>query len=185
MATAFTRQLGNEPGVQLNPTVDNSEGFATNAIEDQSFACVARLVRGPIDRAFVVSKSNVRAVTGQPEPNRKNPLNDTHGQLIESLQKGAKCVVVSRVVGNDAKNKWVVVKKPSATGSNYQLAFELVDDIPESDFIFAFKHKGCFSDGIKVSLSAREAFNTSNTQIDNDELTFKLLDKSGTQCLGL
>lgn len=184
MATSFTRQLGYEPGVQLNPTIDRSEGFATNAVEDQSFGCVARLARGPIDRAFIVAKSDVRVVTGQPEPNRKNPLNDAHGQLIEALQKGAKTAVVSRLVGSDASNKWVVVKKPTLQNDGYDLAFELSEQIPDSNFIFAFKHKGCFSDGIKVSLSAKEVRNTSDVAIDSKEVSFKLLDKSGAMILG-
>ena len=42
MASNFTRSLGHEPGVQLNPTIDNSEGFAVDAVEDQTFAAVAR-----------------------------------------------------------------------------------------------------------------------------------------------
>lgn len=178
MATSFTRQLGNEPGVQLNPTIDSSEGFATNAVEDQSFACVARLVRGPIDRAFVVSSSNAKVITGTPEANRKNELNDTHGQLIEALNKGAKCAVVSRVVGADAKNRWIAVKVPDNKIGAYDLEFSLSEEVPSGEFLFALKHKGCFTDGIKISLSAKELRDTADSLVDNDEVTLKVLDKN-------
>lgn len=178
MATSFTRQLGNEPGVQLNPTIDSSEGFATNAVEDQSFACVARLVRGPIDRAFVVLSSNAKVITGTPEANRKNELNDTHGQLIEALNKGAKCAVVSRVVGADAKNRWIAVKVPDNKIGAYDLEFSLSEEVPSGEFLFALKHKGCFTDGIKISLSAKELRDTADSLVDNDEVTLKVLDKN-------
>lgn len=181
MAVSFTRALGYEAGVQLNPTIDSTEGFAVNAVEDQTFAAVARMPRGAIDRAIVVSKSNVAVVTGVPEPTRKNPLNAAHGQLVESLRKGAKCAVIARLVGADAKNQYVIVTKP--LGSAQDLVFTLADTIPETNFIFAFKHKGCFSDGIKASISAKELLNSSGEKIANKELTFKLLDKSGTLLL--
>lgn len=107
----FTRQLGNEPGVQLGPTVDNSGGLAYDAVEEQTIAGVMRLTRGPIDRAFEVYKANFYRVVGMPESIKKNPLNIAQSLLMEATQKGAKRVLVSRLVGSDAKVKWVVVKK--------------------------------------------------------------------------
>lgn len=179
MAISFTRQLGYEPGVQLNPTVDKSEGFAINAVEDQTFGCVLRLPRGPIDRAFMVSKSDVRVLTGMPEPTRKNALNDAHSQLIEALNKGAKCAVVSRLVGSGAKNRWVVISKNKIAGpTQNHLMATLSDELPTTPFLFALKHKGCFTDGIRLSISAKEKRDGSNNLIDNDEVSLKLLDRN-------
>lgn len=178
MATNFSRALGKNPGVQLNPTLDSSEGFARDAVEDQSFACVARLMRGPIDRAFAVSAANAKKVTGMPESVRKNPLNDAHTQLLEAISIGAKRAVVSRLVGANAQNRWVVVKKPAQTTGTYNLVFELANDIPSSGFIFAIKHKGCFNDGIKLSLSAKEVLNDRNAPIDAKVATVTVMDRS-------
>lgn len=178
MTTNFSRALGKQPGVQLNPTLDSSEGFARDAVEDQSFACVARLIRGPIDRAFAVSAANAKKVTGMPETVRKNPLNDAHTQLLEAVSIGAKRAVVSRLVGTDAKNRWIVVKKPTQTTEIYDLTFELSDDIPSDDFLFVIKHKGCFNDGIKLSLSAKENLNDSSAKIDATIATIKVMDRN-------
>lgn len=180
MATAFTRALGFEAGVQLNPTVDKSEGYAGNTVAEQSVGVVSRLTRGPMDTAFAVYSSNVRAVTGNPRP-----FFDDHGQLVEMLSRGAKCVIVSRVVGENAKNQWVVIREPSSKGDNWGYEFALSDTLPEDEFMLAFKHLGCFSDGVKVSLSAKEVRNDSDVKQDTDDLMFKLLDKSGTMILGL
>lgn len=173
MADAFTRSLGFEPGVQLNPTIDSSEGFAVNAVEDQTFGAVLRLPRGYIDRAFEVHKGNVLKVTGRPESVRLNPLNIAHTQLIEALNNGAKRAVVSRLVGEDAKNQWIVV-------SNYDgdITFSLADE-PMGEFIFALKHHGCFNDGIRLSLSAKEKRNEADNLIDNDVVSLKILDSKG------
>lgn len=178
MATAFSRALGKQPGVQLNPTLDSSEGFARDGVEDQSFGCVARLVRGPIDRAFAVSASNVKKVTGVPESVRKNPLNDAHTQLVEALAIGGKRAIVSRLVGTDARNRWVVVKKPAQTTGVYNLLFELSDSLPSNGFLFAIKHKGCFNDGIKLALSAKETLNAGGTRVDATVATLTIMDRS-------
>lgn len=178
MAVSFTRQLGYEPGVQLNPTIDKSEGFATDAVENQTFAAVARLPRGYIDRAFRVAKSDVQIITGTPEPVRKNALNASHSQLIEALSKGAKNVVVSRLVGADAKNQWITVSVRDG-----ELQFNLQDE-PEGEFLFAIRHKGCFSDGIKLSVSAREVRDTSDLPVSAKEITLKIMDRSGTMLHG-
>lgn len=187
MTTSFTRQLGNEAGVQLNPTIDNSEGFAGNALEDQSFATVARLPRGPIDVAFPLYNSNVFKVAGKPEPLRKKALNTAHGQIVEALKKGAKCCVVSRLVGPDAKNKWVVIQEPTSKNDNWEYTFTINDEIPSEKFLFAFKHKGCFSDGIKVSLSSKAEFaegSVSQLQ-DATNVTFKIMDKDNNSIVEL
>ena len=179
MANSFTRSLGHEPGVQLNPTIDKSEGFGVNAVEDQTFATVLRLPRGPIGHAFEVHKGNVLRVTGRPEPIRVNPLNDAHTQLVEALGKGAKRAVVSRLVGADASNKWIVVKKPEDVSGVYPLKVELTEEVPQSEpFIFALKHHGCFNDGIRLSISAPATTNDAGANIDAKIITLKIMDKN-------
>lgn len=180
MASNFTRSLGHEPGVQLNPTIDNSEGFAVDAVEDQTFAAVARLPRGPIGRAFEVHKGNVLRTTGRPEPIRINALNDAHTQLVESLNKGAKRAVVSRLVGDDASNKWIIVKEPETKNGVYELVAELAEEVPNSKFIFALKHHGCFNDGIRLSISAPMVTDNGGKAIDAQVMTLKVMDRTKT-----
>lgn len=123
-------------------------------------------------------KGNVLRVTGRPEPIRVNPLNDAHTQLVEALGKGAKRAVISRLVGADATNKWIVVKEPEVKNGVYDLATELSEEIPSDGFIFALKHHGCFNDGIRLSISAPAVINESGDSINAQIMTLKVMDRS-------
>lgn len=92
----FVRQLGFQPGVQLNPLQDNTDGVdAGNA--DQVAAVVARLSRGRIDRPIRVNRGNFLAKTGTPEPMRISALNEARIQINEALNNGAQEMVVMRI----------------------------------------------------------------------------------------
>lgn len=92
----FVRQLGFQPGVQLNPLQDNTDGVdAGNA--DQVTAIVARMTRGRIDRPIRVHRGNYLAKTGSPEPMRINAINEARIQLSEALNNGAQEAVVMRI----------------------------------------------------------------------------------------
>lgn len=92
----FVRQLGFQPGVQLNPLADNTDGAVPDN-SDQIFGVVARLTRGRIDRPFRVNRSNFLAKTGAPESIRTNALNEAKLQAYEALGNGAYEAVVQRL----------------------------------------------------------------------------------------
>lgn len=106
----FLRQLGFQPGVQLNALVDNTDGAATSNT-DQIVGLVARLPRGRIDRPFSVSRNNFSQRTGQkPTPLRVSPLNEARLQMYEALQTGASEVVVQRLTSASATRRYAVVR---------------------------------------------------------------------------
>ena len=85
----FLRALGHQPGVQLNPLIDNTDG-APISTTDQIFGMLARLPRGRIDRPFRVNRGTFATLTGQkPTPLRASALNEARLQLYEGLQSGA------------------------------------------------------------------------------------------------
>ena len=71
-----TRQLQAQPGVQLNPLRDNTDGFSPQPT-DQVFAVVGRFKRGRIDAPFRVHKSNLKAKLGPPESLRLSAQNES------------------------------------------------------------------------------------------------------------
>lgn len=92
----FTRQLGAESGVQLNPLRDNSE-IATVDNYDQIFAIMMRATRGRIDKPFLVDRSNVKRRLGNGEPMRVSDLNEAWVHVVEALNNGAYSAVVQRL----------------------------------------------------------------------------------------
>jgi hypothetical protein len=107
MTTAFTRQLGAESGVQLNPLRDNSE-IPTLDNSDQSFAIMARLTRGRIDKPFKVNRSNALKKLGKGEQIRVSALNEAWVHIVEALNNGAYEAVVQRLVTSSAALSYAV-----------------------------------------------------------------------------
>lgn len=166
----FTRQIGYQPGVQLNPLVDNSELPATGN-SDQTFAIAARLPRGRIDKPFRVNRSNVGRKLGRPEPMRSSALNEAHVQIVEAVNKGAYEAVVYRLTTAAARLKWIVVKSDgTATTSDIAPA--------TTDFLVAIRHLECFNDGIKVAFHA-DTVKEAGVDVDATEITLQLRDKDG------
>src|SRR5437764_5215152 len=96
-----TRQLGAQPGVQLNPLRDNTDGFAADA-SDQVAALVGRFKRGRIDAPFKVNRGNRLAVLGSPESIRISALNEAYVAVAEALDAGASEMVLARLVTDAA-----------------------------------------------------------------------------------
>jgi hypothetical protein len=96
MATDFTRQLGAQSGVQLNPLRDNSE-IPTQDNYDQIFGIMMRATRGRIDKPFVVDRGNVFKKLGKGEQIRVSALNEAWIHVVEALNKGAYQAVVQRL----------------------------------------------------------------------------------------
>lgn len=147
MATAFTRQINAQPGVQLNPLQDNTDGFAPDN-SDQVFAIAMRATRGRIDKPFKVNRSNVFRKLGRGESLRASALNEAHIHVVEALSKGAYEAVVHRLVTSSAAVSYVV----AVDGATPTFSVEAA--VPGTAHAFAVKHLECFNDGIKVSYHA-------------------------------
>ena len=124
----WTRQLGKEPGVQLNPLRDESELPATNGVEDQSFAIAGRFTRGRIDKAFIVNRGNLRQRLGKGESIRTLALNEAYVHVVEALNNGGYQAVVSRLITSAAVVKWVVASLVPI-GSGASLTAVLTDGV--------------------------------------------------------
>jgi hypothetical protein len=105
---AFVRQLGFQPGVQLNPILDATDGAVPDN-SDQIVATIARLTRGRIDRPFRVNRSNFFAKTGPAASIRSNALNEAKLQVYEALQNGAYEAVIQRLVPAAAVKSYGVI----------------------------------------------------------------------------
>lgn len=145
---AFTRQLGSQPGVQLNPLQDATDGAVPDN-SDQIIATIARLSRGRIDRPFRVNRSNFLAKTGGAASLRASALNEAKLQVYEAATNGAYEVVLQRLVSDSAAKKYAVVSIAAGVTS-----FATADAIPTEDFVLWLLHLDCFNEGIKVSLHA-------------------------------
>ncbi|MCA0214671.1 MAG: hypothetical protein LCH79_16025 [Proteobacteria bacterium] len=105
---AFVRQLGFQPGVQLNPILDATDGAVPDN-SDQIPATIARLTRGRIDRPFRVNRTNFYTKTGGPASIRSNALNEAKVQVYEELQNGAFEAVIQRLTPAAAAKSYAVM----------------------------------------------------------------------------
>lgn len=113
----FVRQLGAQPGIQLNPLQDNGDGFAPDN-SDQIFALTMRATRGRIDQAFSVNAGNFKAKLGSGEALRINALNEAHIQVYEALNSGATAAVVARLSTDSAVlNQMIASTAPAGSGA--------------------------------------------------------------------
>jgi hypothetical protein len=164
----FTRQIGAQPGVQLNPLKDSSE-LPAFGNADQTFAVIGRFPRGRIDKPFRVNRSNATRKLGRPEPMRASALNEAHVQTVEAVNKGAYEAIVQRLAPSGAVLNWIVVK---ADGT----AVTAPTAPTTNDFLVAIKHLECFNDGIKVAFHADE-LKVLGVSTANAVITLQLLDK--------
>ncbi len=174
---AFVRQLGAQPGVQLNPLADATDGVAPDQ-SDQIFAVVARMTRGRIDRPFLVNRGNFLARTGPAESIRTNALNEAKLQAYEALQNGALGCVVERLVPAAAAKSYAVVNfSGTPVGSATVTAFSVSSTAPTSNYSLYLMHHGCFNDGIKVGIHA-DSTPIGGTAVANKMLTLRVWDSN-------
>lgn len=145
---AYSRSLGNEPGIQLNPKRDASDGTSPD-FSDQAFAMALRLPRGRIDVAFPVNISDAERRVGRTGSIRASAVNEGRVQLLEMLRRGAKQGILSRLVKAGAVNNYVIATQ-NADGT---ITWSLDDELPET-YLLAFKHLECFGDGAVFQLHA-------------------------------
>ncbi|MFM0432383.1 hypothetical protein PQQ75_25455 [Paraburkholderia aspalathi] len=119
MSAPFVRQLGAQPGIQLNPVLDNSDGFAPGTA-DQIFGTVMRATRGRIDKPFYVDAGTVSAKLGPGESMRVTPLNEAYVHVVEALNNGATRGAIQRLVPASAVLQ-MMVAVTDAVGSGAAL----------------------------------------------------------------
>jgi len=145
-----TRQLQAQPGVQLNPLRDNTDGFSP-APTDQAFAILGRFKRGRIDAPFRVNRGNIKSKLGSSESLRISPLNEAYVQTSEALDGGAYEAIVTRLITSAAKNAYLAFKVGIGGTPS---AFAASDTQPVAPFVFHLQMLDCFNDGYKFEVTA-------------------------------
>jgi len=116
MPNLFVRQIGEQSGIQLNPTVDRTDGVA--GIGDQTAAIVGSFNRGRMDgRPFWVDAQTLRAKLGAPVSLAKSLLNEAYLRIYEALRNGAQQVLVSRLLREEVTNDYVVIQIDATAGA--------------------------------------------------------------------
>jgi hypothetical protein len=168
----FVRQLGFQPGVQLNPLIDQTDGVAPD-LADQWFAAVARLTRGRIDRAFVVNAGNLLAKTGPAASIGANQLNEAKVQIYEALNNGAQGAVISRLVPAAAAkfHAWADLTGAAAN-------FGTSVGAPTNNYSLWVLDHECHNAGIKIAVHA-DSTPVGGTAQANPLLTLRVMDADG------
>lgn len=125
MPADFSRQLGAQPGIQLNPILDNTDGVAPDN-SDQVFATVMRATRGRIDKPFAVDAGTVSAMLGAGESMRVTPLNEAYVHVVEALNNGAAQAIIQRLVPSSAVLQ-MMVAVTAVVGSGAALVATIAD----------------------------------------------------------
>lgn len=169
----FTRQLGFQPGVQLNPLADNTDGAVPDN-SDQVFAAIARLSRGRIDRPFTVNRSNFLNRLGAPESLRLNAQNEPKLQIYEGLNNGGYQAVVQRLVHSDAAKLFAVADMDSAVTT-----YGVAASIPSTNWSLAVMDHACHNDGIIISVHA-DSTPLGGSPVPNKLITLRVYDSQGS-----
>lgn len=172
MARAFTRQLGYQPGIQLNPIKDLTDGAALSVF-DQTVALIGRFSRGRIDKPFRVNRNNIRALLGDPQSLSISALNEAYIQGYEALQNGARELLIQRLSVPGAFNSWVTFT--SGPGSAFAVAASA-----SPTATFSLQHLGCHNDGIKVKVHA-DTYLVSGVATPNPIITVVVLDANSVE----
>lgn len=169
-----TRQLGAQPGIQLNPLRDNTDGFVADA-SDQVAAIVGRFKRGRIDAPFKVNRGNLKAKLGSPESIRISALNEAYVQLYESINSGTYEAVVARLVTSAAVNSYAIFNIAAGVS-----AFTSNAVAPTSAYLFYLQHLGCFNDGIRIEVAADKVLDVDGvTSIPAKVITLRIREPNG------
>lgn len=168
MATAFTRQLGAQVGVQLDPIRDRTDAFSLGQF-DQTCALVGKFERGRIDKPFRVNRGTLQQRLGKPKSIALSLLNEARVHAYEALNRGARELVVYRLNVPAAVTSWVTVTAAATT------TFAVVATISGTTHTLAVKHLGCHNDGIRVRIQA-DALSVAGTPAPNPVVTLFIYD---------
>lgn len=176
---AFVRQLGQQPGVQLNPLRDATDGVVPDN-SDQVIGVLARLTRGRIDKPFLVNRNNFIAKTGPAEAIRVNALNEAKLQTYEALNNGAVAAVVMRLAPQAATKSFALLNfSGTPAGTSNTVAFSTATSAPTSGYSIYLMHHNCHNDGIKVALHADQT-PLSGVAVAATDVVLRVLDVNGT-----
>jgi hypothetical protein len=176
MFTPHTRQLGAQPGVQLNPLRDSTDGFAGDN-SDQIAAVVGRFRRGRIDRAFRVNRQNLRTKLGVPESLRVSALNEAYVQTYEGVNNGIYEAVVARLVTSAYTNGYAVFNI-AGTGTS---SFSVSPTVPAGPYLFYLQMLDCFNDGYQFELLAAKVLASDGvTSAPAKVVTLRVREPDGT-----
>lgn len=104
----FSRKLGNQSGVQLNPLIDNSAIQTNGGFSDQNVAAIARTTRGRYDKPFLVNQANIAGLLGRGTRLSQGALNETYVHISEALKNGASNAVIQRLVRqSEIRHDWI------------------------------------------------------------------------------
>lgn len=170
---AFTRQLAYQPGIQLNPIQDRTDGSVLGVF-DQTAAIIGRFQRGRIDKPFRVNRGTLRTMLGKPQSITLSLLNEAYSHVYEALQRGAREVVVQRLSVPAAVTSWVVFTSAAVS------TFAVAATPPGGAHTFAVRHLGCHSDGIIVRVNA-EALSVAGVPTSNPLITVVIADADGNE----
>lgn len=173
MATAFTRSLGAQPGTQLQPIRDRTDGSSLGVF-DQVAALVGRFARGRIDKPFRVNRATLRQMLGKPASVALSALNEAYVHAYECLQRGAREVVVSRLSVSAAVNSWIVFTSAATS------TFTVAATVPGTAHTFSVRHLGCHNDGIKVLVHS-DTLTVSGTPTANPLVTVVIIDADNVE----
>jgi hypothetical protein len=149
--SAFTRQLADQSGVQLNDVIDASNiGLAATNI-DQIFGTTARLTRGRIDRAFHVDAGTLTMKCGPSASIQLSALNEAYTHIYQTLSNGANMGVISRLVPAAAVNGYMVLTM--SAGSPPVGTWSTSTTAPSTYAIY-LQHLDCHNDGVTVQINA-------------------------------
>lgn len=176
---SFVRQLGFQPGVQLNPLQDQTDGAVPDN-SDQIIGVIGRFTRGRIDKPFRVNRTNFLSRTGPAEAVRVNALNETKLQVYEALNNGAYEAVVQRLTPGAAVKSFAVINfTGTPTASAETVVFSVAATAPTAGYSLYLMHHDCFNDGIKLALHA-DTTPLTGAATPNTDVTLRVLDVNGT-----
>ncbi len=176
MSRPFTRQLASQPGVQLNPIRDRTDGPGLGTF-DQTAAIVGRFTRGRIDKPFRVNRSNFAKLLGKPASISLSLLNEAYVHAYEALQRGARELVVQRLSVTAAALSWATFTSGSTS------AFAVSPSAPGVG-TFGVRYLGCHNDGVIVRVHADTKI-VAGSPMANDVVTVKVLDADGVELMSV
>jgi hypothetical protein len=170
-----TRQLGAQPGVQLNPLRDATDGFAPDA-SDQVAAIVGRFKRGRIDAPFRVNRSNLRSKLGNPESLRVSVLNEAYVQAYEGVNNGLYSAVIARLITSASTNSYAVFSIAAGGAATFAASAA----IPTASFTFYLQMLDCFNDGYIFEASAEKTLAADGvTSVPAKVITLRIREPNG------
>lgn len=185
----MTPLIGQQPGVQINPAVDRTDRLLQES-GDQTFAVVAKLSRGRIDKPMRVSADRLIRYCGRAGSMRASELNSTYIQIVDAMTTGAAATVVSRLVSSQAQNQYIVVNHgaiDALTPDSINTIFTLSEDLATgTDWFVQIKVSDCINEGVfielskgnsvdELSLKVRERkFNRSGVEIGTGEILYEV-----------